>query len=330
MNQILFTNNNNNNNDYNRIDTKKIIKIFCIAIIIVSFIIICLKVYGGYQEHKKNAKNSIPEITLTRGGEESGEVTIKVTCKDGIEYLIYTWNNEQEVRVNLNGSTTFERIVEIPGNQMNNLKVEVNSVNSISNQKTQVFENSVIDNTKPVVEDDDITIIDKKLKIHASDDSGIKYLAYKWENEEEVIVEQTDESKEMTVEIDIQRGTYKLQIRIVDIYNNEEVLSRLVTGVNEPEISAIKYGGIVKVSVIHDMGFKKIEFIINNEKYVYDEEFSRYDQNKTTVEFDFPIKEGENIIQVNAYSMEKLSEEAEEELENYAFKRFTGKCTYEP
>jgi len=324
MNQILFTNNNNNN--YNKIDTKKIIKIFAIAIILVALVIVALKVYGIYQNKKKAVSDVVPEIIITSNNTK--EATIKVTCEEGIQYLIYTWNDEDENRVNLNGSTSFERIVEMPENTINTLKVEVVSINNVTGSKTEVFENS-IDNVKPTV--DSITIVDKKLNIEVSDDNGIKYLAYKWENEEEVIINADEnDNMKMTAEIDIQRGTYKLQIRVVDIYENEELLSRLVTGVNEPEITVIKYGDTVNISVTHDMGFKRIEFIINNSVYVYDENFSSYDKNKTEIGFDFPLKEGENKVQVNAYSLEKMSKNQEETLENYAFKRFTGKCTYEP
>lgn len=324
MNQILFTNNNNNN--YNKVDTKKIIKIFAIAIILVAVIIVAIKVYGIYQDKKNAVSDVAPEIEITSNSTK--EATIKVTCEDGIQYLVYTWNDEDENRVNLNGSTSFERIVEMPENTINTLKVEVVSINNVTGSKTEVFENS-IDSVKPTV--DSITIVDKKLNIEVSDDNGIKYLAYKWENEEEVIINADENNNmKMTAEIDIQRGTYKLQIRVVDIYENEEILSRLVTGVNEPEITVIKYGDTVNISVTHDMGFKKIEFIINNSVYVYDENFSKYDKNKTTVEFDFPLKEGENKVQVNAYSLEKMSEDQGETLENYAFNRFTGKCTYQP
>ena len=324
MNQILFTNNNNNN--YNKIDTKKIIKIFAIAIILVALVIVALKVYGIYQNKKKAVSDVVPEIIITSNNTK--EATIKVTCEEGIQYLIYTWNDEDENRVNLNGSTSFERIVEMPENTINTLKVEVVSINNVTGSKTEVFENS-IDNVKPTV--DSITIVDKKLNIEVSDDNGIKYLAYKWENEEEVIINADEnDNMKMTAEIDIQRGTYKLQIRVVDIYENEELLSRLVTGVNEPEITVIKYGDTVNISVTHDMGFKRIEFIINNSVYVYDENFSSYDKNKTEIGFDFPLKEGENKVQVNAYSLEKMSEDQGETLENYAFNRFTGKCTYEP
>lgn len=324
MNQILFTNNNNNN--YNKVDTQKIIIIFAIAIILVAIIIAGLKIYGIYKAKKNDVSNVVPEILITSNGTK--EATIKVTCEDGIQYLVYTWNDEDENRVNLNGSTSFERILEMPEKTINTLKVEVVSINNVTGSKTEVFENS-IDSVKPTV--DSITIVDKKLNIEVSDDNGIKYLAYKWENEEEVIInaDENDNIK-MKAEIDIQRGTYKLQIRVVDIYENEELLSRLVTGVNEPEITVIKYGDTVNISVTHDMGFKKIEFIINNSVYVYDENFSKYDKNKTEVKFDFPLKAGENKVQINAYSLEKMSEDQGETLENYAFKRFTGKCTYEP
>ena len=324
MNQILFTNNNNNN--YNKIDTKKIIKIFCIAIILVAIVIIAIKVYGLY-ENKKITSNVAPEISLIRADSDAKEVTIKISCKDGIKSLTYTWNDEQENTINLNNSTSFERIVDMPQKATNTLKIKVISTKGVINEKTEVFKLN-IDINKPTVES--ISIADNKLNILVSDDSGIKYLAYNWENEEETIIEAEEGMKELAAQIDIQRGTYKLQIRIVDIYENEENLSRLVTGVNEPQISVIKYGDKVNVSVTHDMGFKQIEFIINNSKYVYDENFSQYDKNRTEIELNFPLKEGENIVQVNAYSLEKLTDEEGEELENYAFKNFTGRCTYEP
>lgn len=326
MNQILFTNNNNNN--YNDIDIKKIIKFFCIAIIVVALIIAGIKIYGIYEKKKASAESDIPEILIIKENEQTKEVTIKATCDDGIKYLVYTWNDEQENRVNLNGSTTFERIIELPDNTINNLKIEVMSTKGVEQHKTEVFDKG-INNDKPKIES--LSIVNQKLNIQVSDDNGIQYLSYKWENEEEVkIYADENNNKNMSVEIDIQRGTYKLWLTVVDIYNNEETLSRLITGVNEPEILVIKYDNTINISVTHDMGFKKIEFIINKKKYVYDENFSKYDKNKTTVEFDFPLEEGENIVQVNAYSLEKLSENDGDEIENYSYKRFTGKCTYEP
>ena len=127
------------------------------------------------------------------------------------------------------------------------------------------------------------------------------------------------------------RQDFYFAIKVFDISGNKEELSKLITGVNEPEIKVIRYGGIVRVTVTHDMGFKKVEYIINNDLYVYDENYSNYDENKTTIELDFPIKEGANLVQITAYSLEPLSDEIEDEdnVENYSSKIYTGKCTYE-
>lgn len=325
MNQILFTNNNNKRN--NKVDTKKIVMFFSLMIIFISITIVIMKIYGIYKKKINEKENVAPQLSIIRESEESEEVTIKVMCEDGIQYLSYIWNNGDENRINLNGSTTFERMVEIPKNIMNNLTVKVVSLNGTTTERTEIFEKTT-GNIGPKI--DSISIVNNKLQLKISDDIGIDYMTYKWENEGLVRIDAEEGAKEMFTEIDIQRGTYKLYITVVDTDGNEESLSKLVTGVNEPQISVIKYGNKVNVSVTHDRGFKKIEFIVNNTLYVYDEEYSKYDKNKTTVEFDFPLQEGENLIQIKAYSLEMLSDESEDILENYASKIYTGKCTYRP
>lgn len=324
MNQILFTNNTNNKN-YDKIDIKKICIIFAIAIILIAIIIIAVKIYDINAKKKKYV---MPEVEIEKLQDSEKEATIKAKCSDGIEYIVYTWNEEEENRVNLNGSTAFERIIDIPNNEMNNLKIEVVSVNGVKKSDTKIFENTTV-GKKPRI--DSLTVTGKKLSIQASDDDGIKYLAYKWENEDEIRIEASEEDNQaMTAEIDIKRGTYKLQITVVNIYDNEETISKLITGVNEPEISVMKYDNVIRISATHDMGFKQITYTINDNTYVYNEEYSKYEKDKTTVEFEFPLQEGENIIIVNAYSLEKLSEEDSDELENYANKSYGGKCKYNP
>ena len=269
-------------------------------------------------------------MEIIRESEETKEVTIKAACQEGINFVIYNWNDERENKVNLNGSTNFERIIDIPEKEISKLKVQVISVYGIKNEKEEEFELDV-DLSKPTI--DSITIIDKKLQIEVSDNEGIDYIKYQWEDEDEVVINMGEENnKTFSTRLEIKRGTYKLKLTVADIYGNTEVISKLITGVNEPEIKAIKYGNIVHVTVTHDMGFKMIQYIVNDKVYEYDEEYSKYDKNKKTIELDFPLKEGENLIQVNAYSLEKISDEETEEddLANYSFKSFTGKCTYEP
>ena len=327
MNQILYTSNNNNNN-YNKTETKKIIVIFCVAVILVALIIIGLKVFV-LKDKKTPIKELTPELSIIREDEETKEITIKASCEDGIDYIKYKWNDEKTSKVNLNGSTSFERIIDMPENSNNTLKVEVVSIKGVKVEKFEEFKLD-IENNKPQIES--IAIVDSKLKIKITDDNGIAYLKYQWENEEEItITADKENNKELEVEIDIKRGTYKLVVKVFDISGNKEEISKLITGVNEPEIKVIRYGGVVRVTVSHDMGFKKIEYVINDNLYVYDEEFSGYNEDETKIELEFPIKEGENIVQITAYSLELLSNEVEDEddITNYSSKMFTGKCTYE-
>lgn len=319
MNQILSTNNDNN---YNNGDTNKIIKLFSIACIIIACIILAVAVIS-----RKNNKGefAVPQIEITRQQEK--EITIKATCEDGINYIVYTWNEEKENRVNLNNSTNFERVIDIPQNSNNLFKIEVVSSKGIKGIREEEYKLD-IDSNKPVI--DEMTVSGSTLHIEASDNNGINYLAYKWEDEDErKIQSDSEDSKKITADINIKRGTYKLTVKIFDISGNKEEVSKLITGVNQPEIRAIKLGNVVKITVTHDMGFKRIEYLINDDLYVYDENYAKYDKEKTTLELEFPLLEGKNVVKVNAYSLEKLSNDEEENLQNYSNKFFIGECTYE-
>lgn len=327
MNQILS--NNNYNNNYNKTDTKKIIVIFCVAVILIAIIIASVSFYNYYKRKKQIEDLPAPQIEIIKNLEDETKATIKISATDGLNYIIYSWDTGKENRVNnLNGSKNFERIIDVPQNATNNLQVKAVSVNGRMSEKTEIFELD-IDVNKPTI--DSITIVNSKLKLQVSDETGISYLAYRWENEEEEVINvDENDNKTFETELEIKRGTYELQIRVVDVNGNEENVSKLITGVKEPEVKAIRYDNVVNIVVTHDMGFKRIEFLINDDLYVYDETLAEYSEDTKEIDLDFPIKEGENLIQVKAYSLEKLSEEDTDSLDNYATKTFSGKCTYEP
>ena len=167
MNQILSTNNDNN---YNKTDTKKIIVIFCIACILIALVIIAVAIIS---RNINKGEYVIPQIEIKR--QEEKEVTIQVTCEDGINYVLYTWNEEKDNKVNLNGSKSFERIISIPENSSNTLKIEAVSSNGIECIKQEEFELD-IDSNKPTI--DEMTVSGSTLHIEASDDNGINYMAY--------------------------------------------------------------------------------------------------------------------------------------------------------
>ena len=128
---------------------------------------------------------------------------------------------------------------------------------------------------------------------------------------------QADPNNNTTVEasIEVNRGENIWTIKAVDIDGNETIKSAKFKGLKVPEISAIKIDNKVKTTITHDMGFEKIEFIINSEAYLYDELCEGYDSTKTTLEYTFDLQEGENTVIINAYSMEGTT------------KNYRGRCT---
>ena len=302
MNQILST--SNDYNSYNKNSTKKIIMFFCIATIILAVGIILLKAYDIY--NKKHIQNSFATPKIEINEQEGNQIAINVQCEDGINYITYTWNQSNEYTVNQNGSTIFQRIVSIPYNKENTLNVVVVSMNNVKQEATKTFGMDV-DEENPTI--DSLTVSGSKLSIDASDNSGISYIEYQWEDEDSnKIYAEGDNNKTLNAQINIQRGTHKLSIRVVDIYGNEEKLSRLVTGVNEPEILVLKYGNVINIKATHDMGIKQISALINGKLYTFNEDDPDYVKD-TTVQAEFPLEEGENIVKVIVHSFEKLSNE---------------------
>ena len=323
MNQILST--SNNYNEYNKDDTKKIIRIFCIIIVIVAIVIAALAIKRIQRVKNEQASFAKPVISIERTNNE--QLAIKATCDDGINYVVYTWNYNNEKRINVGGSTTFEELVDIPYSQASELQVQVVSRNNVA-EITETIKRDGVDKTKPEITA--ITVVGSKLSIKALDESGIKYLEYQWEGKDaQTVYFDEDDNKDVTVDLDIDRGTFKLTITVEDIFENKEVISRLVTGVNEPEIDVIRYGGSINITVTHDMGICEIGVLINEKFYSYNKETEGYSKDKTTVELEYPLEEGENTIKIIAYSFEKLSPQGEDSTNNYSSKFFIGQCTYD-
>ena len=329
MNQILSVNSDYNNN-YNKEDTKKIINIFCIAVIIVAITMVLLRIYQIRKNKEEASQFEIPEITISSVNE--GQVKINVVCNDGIKSIKYIWNENDEQIVNLNGSTTFERILDVPYNRNNVIKVEAISQKDVKSETSNNF-GMETDEVKPTI--DSITTTGSTLTIEVSDDSGVSYMEYQWEDEEPNKINVVEEdNRKVNAQINIKRGTYKLTFSAVDIYGNKETISRLVTGVNEPEIFVVKYGDVINIKATHDMGIKQISVLINGKLYIYNEQTAGYTK-QTTAEVEYPLEPGENEVKIIVHSFEKLSkedensEDTEDSLNNYAYKTFVGTTTVE-
>lgn len=319
MNQILLTNNQNNrkkSNNYNRnnIDTRKIILFFSIAIIVFGIIIVALYGYKLYQNN--NAEEVIiskPNLSIE---ETENNITIIASSNVGINTITYIWNDEEPQEIQMNGRTSHEEQIEIPEGE-NILNVKVVDLNGQENETTKTF-NREENSEKPTIELDE-TIGNGKLKITATDNNGIKYITYTWNDEDPTTVESSEEGQtKIETEIDVKRGKNTLKVTAVNSLDNEATTEKIFEGVNKPLIEVVKDRNKLHMKMSHDMGFKKIEFLINGVTYVYDENFSGYDSAKKEIEYQTTLKEGENTVIIVATSMEDTQE------------IFRGKCTYNP
>ncbi len=318
MNQILLTDNYKNSNKNKRSnmnssnDTKKIILFFSIVILIFGIAIIGVYGYKIYNNsNKKEMVIAKPQLSL----EETKEsVTIIANADAGISKIIYTWNDEEPTEVDMNGRTSHEEQMEIPVGE-NTLKVKVIDANGEEIESTKQF--SKVFDEKPII----ATEIgeDAKLTITATDETAIKYITYKWNDEEPTTVEaQTETDTVIEVKIDVKRGKNTLTVTAVDLNNNEETLSKTFNGVNKPIIEVTKQGDEVYMKISHDMGFERVDFSINGQIYTYNEDYAGYDASTKELEYRIKLKQGENIVIISAVSTEGTEE------------TYKGKCSYTP
>lgn len=313
MNQILLTNElkkdkKNDNNKNNSKDLKKIILFF--SIVIMAFGLAISGVYGYkiLNKNKKETEQSVgePQLSLEEAG---NDITIIAKSDVGINKIIYTWNEDEPIEVEMNGRTSHEEKISALGGK-NTLKVKVIDLNNKEIETTKEFNYE-----KPVI----ATEIgeDAKLKITATDETGIKNIKYKWNDEEFTVVEAESETeKTIETKIEVRRGQNTLTVVAVNLNDNEETKTEMFNGVNKPIIKVVKRGSELYMKMSHDMGFEKVEFTVNGKVYKYDQNYSGYDANQKELEYKFTLKEGENKVIIFAVSTEGTEE------------TYKGKCNY--
>ena len=318
MNQILLTENKNNkdkNNKYknstNSKDMKTIIIFFGVAILIFG---IALTGVYGYRAFNKNKQQQVligkPELSLE---ETVYSVTIIAKSEIGINKIIYTWNEEEPQEAEMNGRKSHEEKMDIPNGE-NTLNVKVIDQNGQENEITKDFWIEG-DSEKPSIET--AIVENAKLKITATDETAMKYITYKWNDEEDVKIDvENDEDKVIETIVDVKRGKNTITITAVDSSDNTEIIDKTFNGVNDPIIEVMKKENKLYMKMSHDMGFEKIEFSVNGKVYTYDSNYSGYDSTQKVIEYYFDLQEGENTVIIIAISTEGTQA------------TYKGKCNY--
>ncbi len=284
---------NNYSNKSTSMDSKKIIIIFAIIIIVFGLAI------GGVVAYRiiknKQIENSTPEVTI-----EQIEDNAKISAfyKKGISKVIYYWNEDEKTEIPSTGEN-IEKLVELPRGD-NTLTVVLVDQDGNENTYTQDFA-YYTDKEKPVIE---LSIVEESasLKIIATDETEMAELTYQWNDDEPEIV-YPDEEGALTIEesIEIERGKNTLKITATDASNNTTTEEKAFNGVNEPEIEFVVKGDYLYIIATHDLGLKSVEYKINDKEYVIECE---EEEDSTKVGRKIKLKEGTYNVEVTAYSIE--------------------------
>lgn len=302
MNQILYSENKNKNKK--PMNSKKVIIVFAIIAIIFALAIIGVIVYNKMKE--KNEEKPIEILNKPTISIEAIEQNCKIEVEytEGLEKVIYSWNDGDIVEKTVDG-TEFQILVEIPEGDSNKLYVKAIGKDNSKREVTQEFkvEGSESDESLPEIVWERVGGTNNIL-IKVTSQKGIEDITYLWEGEEQVTIEANGE-KEFETEIEIKRGTNKLLVTAKDIEGNIQSKDGNIVGIHLPEIEVyITQDRVLHMKVTHDSGFKRVEFKVNEEALLYDENHSQYSEDLTELTTELQLNEGRTVVQITAESLE--------------------------
>lgn len=299
MNQILYIQKSKNRNS---LEINTILKIFAIAIIILGIILIGKGTYGivalANEEQMKDPIVSIKEV--------DGKLQINVTHNKAIDKIIYSWNDGEEVSLQGKGQTNIVETIEMPvgANTLTLKVVDVKKKESVYSKGYFKYQKDII---PPQIE---LVVEGSKVKIVVKDERELSYIMYRWNDEDNTVVEPREDSKKQIEEkISILKGENKLTIVAVDSSGNEATKEQTFKGVKKPTIQVTQENDELIIKVKDEENIKKIDITLNGQFYSTDPENAGASLNMQEVELRQKLQQGENTITITVYSISGLSEQ---------------------
>lgn len=312
MNQILYENTGKGPSDI-----KKIIRFFCIAIIIFGIALAGIGTYGMMKENAKKAPISTNKPIITASVFEEDSVRIYITHDKPIDKVTYSWNDGEDITILGRNRTSIEELIDIPvGENVLNLRVIDNIGVEASYTNTYILSENGVDIQAPKIV---LSVLEeeKQIKITATDETEIAYITYRWNNEEETRIEIADESKTIIeASIPIPKGENDLTVIAVDANNNTETKIQKCKAYTRPTIKMPRQvGKELTITVTDEEGLDYVEYTVNGKKYKW---VSSTD-NRTEWTHVQELEPGESIIVINAWNKAGIQSIT-----------FRGRCIYTP
>ena len=290
-----------------------------IAIKIFAFILIILAIgIGAYalitinknneQKAKQIAEQKQIVINVTQ--QDETKIDIKVEAINQIQKVAYSWNEDISTEKVIQGegrNSIEEKGIEIPKGK-NTLRVSVEDVRSTKENIVKEFTNeNGKDITKPQIT---IEVKNGNIEITATDDTQMATLKYNWDGEEVKttnLEKNSQNKKEIKVNITPKQGQALLKVTAIDAAGNEQKEQKDFNGVKAPEINAEQTADEknILIYVTHDVGIQKVEYAINSKVYVKEHRDGETDNKKWTISQELNM--GENTIEIKATSVEGIS-----------------------
>lgn len=271
MNQILTMQENNNSNNYynqpkiektptsnqNKAEVKKIVKYFCIILILLGVVLIGKSVYALTSNTSKMKDN--PQVSTDKMGRE---VTISISTQKPIKQFSYKWNEGAEKVIEGNGTITISETIDVPnGNNILNIQVVDFYGNKTYYKKQYIYESTDIE--KPTIEV--AALESRKIKVTVEDETKLAYMTYKWNDEQETRVDAEDGENKIEVEVDPIAGENTLTVTAVDGEENKNVVSKKIIGDNAPQITFTAEQSYILINANDDEGIKSIAVTIDGQ-----------------------------------------------------------------
>ncbi len=151
---------------------------------------------------------------------EGNDIKVTVEGKNELTYLTYRWDEEEEIRVDIN-DMSIDQTIEIPRG-LHKLTVIAVDINNTTETKSQEI-NGV---TKPKVEV--TTDGSDNFIIHATDEQGLKKIEFVINEDEKYLLNIEDNRKELEYAYPLHEGENRLEIRVYNINDVIEVTKVLV------------------------------------------------------------------------------------------------------
>lgn len=260
MNQILYT---GKGISHGPASLKSILKTFSICLIVLGIVFIGNGSYALYQNDKllkSSIDNTVPEITFEQ---EENNAIVKINHNKGISKIRYHWNNDVDTIIQGDAKTSIILDTISISQGINTLHVTAIDVNNKTAESSYEYAYDGISI--------ELSVIDSAyIKISASDVSGISYITYKWNSNEEIKAYPDGGNPTLIEQLtEIPVGINTLSITAVNNENKTLTKTREIEGIAPPKIDTYIQDGFLVVTITDNEGLSEISQQINvDEPYV--------------------------------------------------------------